>query len=176
MDASRTQKFKAALAKVGTYHDGLGKKVDPGIKKTVALLNLLGFETVMSCAGHMRPDHGTLTPWIDVLIENKKKEEKFRTLVRSYWQDSKSWARQQVTSLFIDDYALKTDRSALRLESGMDILTNIKRDKKRIPEAVREWFYKEGTKEMRHFTEYLQDVFEGKKKPSKKAPKGRQSD
>ncbi len=175
MDASHTQKYKTALAKVGTYRDGLGKKVDPGIKKTVALLNLLGFTTTMSCTGHVRPDHGTLTPWVDVSAPTQKTEDKLRTLVRSYWQDSKSWTRSRVVALSIDDALLSSDKE-LRLTCGIDIVADIKNDKKRMPESVREWFYKEGTKEMRLFTQYLQDVFEGKKKPTKKAPEGRRHD
>jgi hypothetical protein len=175
MDASHTKKYKAALNTVREYRDGLGLPVDAGIRKTVALINLLGFNTFMSCAGHMHLDHGTLTPWVDVRVPTQKDEDKLRTIVRSYWQDSKSWSRSSAVALYIDDYALKSDRR-LRLSCGMDIVPNIKKDKKRMPEAVREWFYKEGTKEMRLFTQYLQDVFEGKKKPSKKAPKGRTHD
>lgn len=44
--------------------DGLGKKIDPGIKESVIALWALGFKTSSSCQGHL--DHGRLAPWIDI--------------------------------------------------------------------------------------------------------------
>ncbi len=46
--------------------DGLGKPIDPGVKDTVVVLNLLGFATIRSCEGHI--DWGRGYPWIDFAI------------------------------------------------------------------------------------------------------------
>jgi hypothetical protein len=49
---------------VSRWVDGLGERVDPGIKDTVVALNLLGIPTVSSCEGHL--DHGRTLPWVDI--------------------------------------------------------------------------------------------------------------
>ncbi len=51
---------------VDRVRDRLGKPVDPGIRDTVAALNLLGFPTSQSCEGHVNArGHGLPAPWVD---------------------------------------------------------------------------------------------------------------
>jgi len=55
---------------VGSWVDGLGMPIDPGIKDTVIALNLLGFKTRASCEGHI--DRGLSYPWIDFETKNQE--------------------------------------------------------------------------------------------------------
>jgi hypothetical protein len=47
--------------------------VDPGIKETVIVLNVLGISTVMSCEGHLR---GPFSPWVNIAAPNFYEELK----------------------------------------------------------------------------------------------------
>jgi hypothetical protein len=52
---------------VDRVKDALGKGVDPGIRETVAVLNLLGFKTRQSCEGHVNEQgFGLPAPWVDI--------------------------------------------------------------------------------------------------------------
>jgi hypothetical protein len=52
------------LLELECVRDGIGTGIDPGIKETVAVLQLLGVYTRQSCEGHL--DHGIAAPWIDL--------------------------------------------------------------------------------------------------------------
>ena len=55
-------------AAVDRVTDRLGKRVDPGIRETVIVLNLLGLSTRQSCEGHVSlAGHGHAAPWVDLL-------------------------------------------------------------------------------------------------------------
>ena len=41
--------------------------IDPGIKETVIVLNVLGIPTSMSCEGHL---HGPFIPWVNIAAPN----------------------------------------------------------------------------------------------------------
>jgi hypothetical protein len=56
--------------KVASWGDGLGLGIDPGIKKAVIVLNLLGFKTEGSCQGHI--DWGLPYPWIDFNTQDEE--------------------------------------------------------------------------------------------------------
>lgn len=49
-------------AQVDTWTDRLGMPIDPEIKETIIVLNLLGFTTQQSCEGHL--DWGSSYPWV----------------------------------------------------------------------------------------------------------------
>jgi hypothetical protein len=55
-------------AQVDTWVDGLGMGIDPEIKNTVIVLNLLGFKTDASCQGHI--DRGVPAPWVDFTVKD----------------------------------------------------------------------------------------------------------
>jgi len=52
---------------VDTWVDGIGKRIDEGIKETVIGLNALGVTTRQSCEGHL--DWGHPYPWVDFVFE-----------------------------------------------------------------------------------------------------------
>lgn len=58
------------LKQVKQLVDANGMPVDEGIKETVAALNLLGLDTIMSCWGH--DDRNTLGPYIMFSSEEAK--------------------------------------------------------------------------------------------------------
>ena len=62
--------------------DRLGKHIDKGIFDTVVALNILGFDTDMSCEGHL--DHGLPYPWIDIRHTAEEHYGLFRYLSRFY--------------------------------------------------------------------------------------------
>ncbi len=70
-------KWDQALSRVEKITDRLGKKIDSGIKETVTVFLVSGFNTDGSCEGHL--DRGLPYPWIDInqnpqSIEFKEKE------------------------------------------------------------------------------------------------------
>jgi hypothetical protein len=158
------------------YKDGLGLKMDPGIVRTVALLNALGFETQASCEGHMDPHHGEIMPWITINTDHsKKKEDAVRRLVRSYWQYRMPAQVPQALALWIDELdAHKKDGTvgALRIQIGLDFLGVAIKHKSKMPEPVRAWLLAQGKKEMKAFTKYLELVYSGQLKVLKNPPAG----
>ncbi len=56
--------------KFDSITDGLGLEIDPGIKKTIIVLNLLGFKTNASCEGHL--NWGLAYPWVDFETNNQE--------------------------------------------------------------------------------------------------------
>ena len=67
-------RYKATLQKVRHYKDKLGMGMDPHIIKTVALLNVMGFKTSMSCEGHMTRNYADIVPWVHVDINHNRKK------------------------------------------------------------------------------------------------------
>lgn len=62
----RLARWRRMMEAVGRVTDRLGKPVDPGIRETVAVLNLLGLPTIQSCEGHVNDrGHGLPAPWVD---------------------------------------------------------------------------------------------------------------
>lgn len=59
------QRLSRALARVEGVADGLGHRIDPGIRQAVAMLNELGINTHASCEGHV--DWATGGPYIDIV-------------------------------------------------------------------------------------------------------------
>ena len=57
-------KYKTINEKSKNITDGLGKKIDRGIRELVVLLNYHNIGTTQSCWGHKR--WGLSHPWIDV--------------------------------------------------------------------------------------------------------------
>ncbi len=55
---------------IGKISDKLGMKIDSEIKEAVIVLKLSGFETSMSCGGHV--DRALPYPWIDIIAPGKK--------------------------------------------------------------------------------------------------------
>lgn len=143
----RLQKFhryRTMLLTVGTLRDGLGLPVDPGIRKTVALLNLLGHTTTASCEGHRGVSHGLLTPWVDVSFGTRGRadaERRLRVLVRSFWQYR---YRVRADHRLPDGLTIHMDelgagrRKRIRLGSNLetDLYYRISADKKKLPSPV----------------------------------------
>lgn len=57
-------KYKTINEKSKSITDGLGKKIDKGVRELVVLLNYHNIGTTQSCWGHKR--WGLPYPWIDV--------------------------------------------------------------------------------------------------------------
>ena len=65
-DRPKREDWQAALQHVERLVDALGKRVDPGIKETVAALNCMGLATDGSCEGHMH--NQSKAPWVDFAL------------------------------------------------------------------------------------------------------------
>ena len=153
--------------------------MDNGIKKTVALLNLLGYTTLASCEGHLDPTHGSLFPWIHVEFGNTRratKELKLRKLLRSFWQYRyRTHADKRLPdgrSLYMEGLG-KGKKKVIRITARFDweLFAQCK-DKGKMPLPVRRWFHEEGKKAMHEFTNYLWKVYVGEEKIMRKPPKG----
>ena len=64
------KEWLAMIERVNAFKDKVGCSVDPGIRTTVAALNLLGFPTEMSCQGHL--DHDYPVPWVCLALDYKE--------------------------------------------------------------------------------------------------------
>lgn len=176
---TKLKKYELALKKVGTYCDGLGLPVDRGIRKTVALLNLLGHKTSASCEGHLDLTHGILVPWVDVEFgksDRARKELRLRKLLRSFWQYR---YRTHADRKFPDGRSLHMEELGIKKHRSIRIVSRLEwelfaqfRDKKKMPLPVRTWFHEEGKKAMREFSAYLSKVYFGEEKILKNPPKG----
>ena len=67
---TKKQQWQNMEKEVASWGDALGLGIDPGIKNTVIVLNLLGFKTSSSCEGHM--DRALAYPWVDFETENQE--------------------------------------------------------------------------------------------------------
>jgi len=56
--------WRAGRWEVTRLVDGLGKRIDPKIRRIVVALRVHGFSTSASCQGH--PDRALPHPWVDV--------------------------------------------------------------------------------------------------------------
>jgi hypothetical protein len=75
----KERSWNAMATEVDSWTDALGMPIDPKIRDTVIVLNLLGFKTSQSCEGHI--DRGSAYPWISfnmndsdarLLVENQR--------------------------------------------------------------------------------------------------------
>jgi hypothetical protein len=82
------------LCAVNRVKDALGKTVDPGIRETVAVLNLLGFRMRQSCEGHVNERGlGLPTPWVDIApsaLGNAASEQMMKQLLNDFYQSRES--------------------------------------------------------------------------------------
>jgi hypothetical protein len=69
--AQQPIEWKETLHRVRQITDGRGMPVDPGIDETVAILQLMGLHTTMSCAGHA--DRVTEGPYVMFLSPEAEK-------------------------------------------------------------------------------------------------------
>jgi hypothetical protein len=58
--------WQAELEQTRQLTDALGMPVDPGIEHVVTVLRLMGFQTSMSCEGHL--NWGLVSPWVDIAV------------------------------------------------------------------------------------------------------------
>lgn len=168
----KKKNYQQTLKGLNKVTDGLGLGIDPKIKKTVALLNLLGFNTSGSCEGHTTPTHGELIPWVDVVVTNKQMEEKIRNLVRAYWQYRFKFPT--LSDMFnIVMYDLGKGPAVIRISAGAELFNGrLDKQKPKIPPVARKWLVEEGQKEMRRFTNYLWKRYMGEISVPRKPQKG----
>lgn len=150
----KVRRYREKLRELDDISDALGMSIDTGIRKTVALLNLLGFPTSGSCAGHIDADHGTLRPWVDIQpARGKGLKRKSRQLIKDFI----SWRRSRGTFLpeGLHPYIWSFPGNEFRIHIGQRLVSNIGKEKKKIPLSVRKWLHKKYVSEMNMFTSYL---------------------
>lgn len=87
--------IETVTQEVDSLVDGLGKKLDAGIKYAVISFRLLGLQTTMSCEGHMKV-WGTPFPWVEISSINNSKERMQILLNRFYSNREGSLLRLQI--------------------------------------------------------------------------------
>jgi len=99
---------------VARLTDRLGLPVDPGIRGTVAALNLLGLPTTLSCEGNVNArGHGLPAPWVDFACgDDPSLHDRITALLEVFYADGIDGA---------DDPALDPD---VRLVMDGDRLSN----------------------------------------------------
>lgn len=171
----KIQKLNHYLREARQYADGLGKGMDKGIIRTVALFNALGYKTIASCEGHMNPNHGDVVPWVHIEIHrNKKRDRNIRRLVRSYWQYRMRANIPDLHAIWMHPLNEKKDKTyeVMRVTIGPGVFNSVKTEKKKIPPTVLRWFLKNGRKEMKAFTKYLELLYFGNVSLLKNPQKG----
>ena len=180
MKNKKSEELKKYLRVARGYTDGLGKKMDPGIIRKVALLNALGFVTEGSCEGHVDPKHGDVVPWVHVAVNhNKQTEAKVRQLVRSYWQYRMSADISDLHAIWmhpLNENKKKKTVGTMRIQPGPEVFYNRTERKDKAPRPVLKWFLEHGQNEMKAFTKYLELVYTGKEKLIQNPPKGQTVD
>src|SRR3989344_2712964 len=73
--ANQQERWEKVSAEVETVTDGLGKKIERGIKPAIVGLNALEINTYQSCEGHASDRKGYILPWVG--IEASTAPEKF---------------------------------------------------------------------------------------------------
>lgn len=148
--------------------DGLGKPIDPLIKKSVTRFNVAGFETVGSCEGHLA--WASPAPYVDIRyssnIDYAKKYSRLKTLVDKFNKAHKITPPLELRLGKIVDSG--TNGGAIRIaslihEPGSRVLNsrgyyeNVLPDKSKsvfgIPRSI---YLKEAQKIMDKFTEELE--------------------
>jgi hypothetical protein len=114
-NSEKEKHWEEMTKKVDSITDGLGLKIDAGIKKTVIVLNLLGFTTKASCEGHL--DEGLAYPWVDFETENQEIIElnsKLRSILQRIEEEESAIQKKH------PDMSLG---EALRKENSQDLTT-----------------------------------------------------
>ena len=136
---AKAERWKAMEQEVAGWGDALGLPIDPGIKNTVIVLNLLGFKTSGSCEGHM--DWGKAYPWIEFDIDDKKIDA-LKNLINDFYKNHSVDKERMVT--------------IAKINSGLVIMWNpegawqVRRNEKEKKEKLKEY-----QEEMKSFTEFL---------------------
>jgi hypothetical protein len=157
--------------------DGIGERVDEGIKEAIIALSLLGINTAASCEGHL--DHGTGAPFIDIesklagaleeKMEKASSEEesdkifqelqmvnleegkKVLDLLEEFYQDRKVPYYQRIIVVLFGS-------CLSRLESQGTGMQKIQ------PEDIKKQRLVEFQEEMKKFSEFLKEKFFAKTK------------
>ncbi len=87
--------------------DGLGLGLDPDIKYAVISFRLCGFETTMSCEGHMEK-WGTPFPWVEVLASDSAKERIQVLLDGFYTNRDKNLLSLQIVGLLSTHFRVQS--------------------------------------------------------------------
>lgn len=159
--AEKLRRYRAILKSMNLTKDRRGMPIDRGIRKAVALLNLMGFDTTASCEGHLDPKHGDLGPWIDIRPERGDYEKKLRRLFKDHW--AYEWKRSGKYPVeFFMPYLWRFGKThKIRIEIGQEVFANVRPDKAKVPLPVRRWVYEGKRAAMRRFTAYLWERYLG---------------
>lgn len=88
MTEDQKKVWHAALTKTRKITDGLSMPIDKPIVETVAIMQLLGFRTTMSCGGHLR--RATGGPYVMfVSLKAGRYERQYKQIANSQDPDSK---------------------------------------------------------------------------------------
>ena len=157
MSETKLQKYKQMYESLDGIGDKIGMPIDQGIKKTVALLNLLGFPTSGSCEGHVDVDHGLLTPWVDITPSNRKRlKRSAKQLIAEFnlWRIKKVGYIEAGFQPYLF-YFSGDNEYDFRIQIGPGIINDVKKDKKQLSEESRAWLHSCYLKEMSLFTDFL---------------------
>lgn len=118
----KLEKIKKHFEKVA---DKLGKPIDRGIFETVVILNTFGFNTRMSCEGHLKRAY-YIGPWVDIEIKEiptvKKLKDKISQLMQQANQlKAKNENRKKINTLL----AKRNAYSLLILKRNLKIMRQL---------------------------------------------------
>ena len=96
--SEKQRKLERALQEVEKLVDKVGIPIDEGIKETVAILQVMGFQTSSSCSGHRSSEEGIAPPYIEIYApapsgweKNKQKQEE--------WEITNNKQRERINAL-----------------------------------------------------------------------------
>lgn len=129
--AEKLWRYRAMLKKVDTFQDGLGLGVDREITKTVALFNLLGFRTIMSCEGHLTPGHGEVSPWVDSMSKGREERTACESSYAPTGNTTRSATRTSPASGLPITFRSAADSRGSASRRGSSIATRLKKKSRR---------------------------------------------
>ncbi len=118
----RQQRWDTVVAQVENFRDGLGMKVDAGIKETVTAMNVLGFKTRQSCEGHL--ERVQAAPWVDIQVEGTEElEQKASQAFQEAEEGEKAQKpEEELDALFDKAHSLRREARRPMLEEARKVM------------------------------------------------------
>jgi len=97
--SGKEKQWEKIVEDVDRTVDGLGKKIEKGIKSTIVGLNAVGVNTCGSCHGHT--NRGRITPWVDIEAPNppakffEEPKEITKEIYEQYSISEDLWKKQE---------------------------------------------------------------------------------
>lgn len=122
----KQEAWNAVAERIEQTTDGLGKKIEDGIKETVIAFNILGLPTTGSCEGHLQRAIGS--PWIDIEPMATSEMETLQKEMGDVYDQIEILEKENLDAVELDEmyekfHALRKQRERFYLEEMKKAVT-----------------------------------------------------